>query len=294
MVSCSVCFSKNVSFDERGVYVCSNGHIVQSVDEELNEYDGSYGGLRKVSKIKLAKGEITNFPQAVSHVQAVILKASRKVVEFFSLGEFIIMDIKRMWALYLQRNRDLLLNVLYLEKNVLRETCGLSSILSFVFISLRENLIPLTETEVFKFFQSLNQDNFFLETYDKALPKALLPSLLSFEFVPFLKKIDQNASLLLGISYHVNQPPNITTLNNLIFKMNPNLLHCLNEPNIKKAIWKILKSPHKFYSDEIFFKRGPDKFFTFNHCCILLYPTYCKHYTDIFASSVLEGFKYNL
>src|SRR5262245_17289874 len=125
MVTCGVCLSSTVKFNERGLYVCSNGHIVNAVNEELNEYDGSYGGLRKISKTQLIKGEFVNSQKAVSSIQIAILNASRNVAEYFSLGEFVLLDVKRVWSLYLQRNRDLLLNVLYLEKNVLRETCSL-------------------------------------------------------------------------------------------------------------------------------------------------------------------------
>jgi hypothetical protein len=291
MVSCSVCLSKDVRVNERGLYICSNNHVVQSIHEELNEYDGSYGGLRKVSKFIQTKKE-TNTPQAISVIQTLILTTSRKVIEYFSLSEFILQDIKHIWALYLQRNRDLLLNLLYLDKNSLRETCSLSSILSFIFISLQENLIPLTRMEIFKFFQTLDQGDFFLSSYEKMFPKSMLPSILSLEYGTFSKKIDQNANLLLGIRHYENQSLNVITLNNLIHKMNPRLLHCLNESNFKKTAWKILKSPHKFYSEEIFFWQKLDKLFTFKHRCISLYPAHCKHYTDIFAYSILEEFKY--
>lgn len=289
MKICNICLSKNIKSDRRGIIVCENGHVVELEIEELNEYDGSYGALRKISKAKnLISKNNRNSTIIITEIQNLLYFILNSTIEYYSLQQTILFDTKKIWCIYIQRNWNLVSNLFFLSKTTIKESFSLNILLSLIFIVLRENKVPISDELFFNNLEFLLKNKYDLDSLKKKLPKSLIDSFLYFNFSSFRRK---NVSLymnLLGKKYSNPLIHDVISFwNKFYYDLQPSTLIFLKKQNFKGLFRTMIKS--SVINSSTYFWDNPFVTITFsNKKNIIFYQTYCKHFIEPFVLNFLN------
>lgn len=284
-LKCNVCGSLTIRPDKRGIFKCENGHTVITQEDELNEYDGSYGALRKLSRQQKVYKKQENVQRKVlvyhQHILRVLV---RLCIDEYFFPPQVELYLRNLWSLFLIRNYSALYSSV-LSRALIRENFDLASTISLFIVVIYEFSIPISETTIMNLVYSLMESSNILGLFDEmSLPATLKDSMTVLDFALCLKKVTIYNHLLLGKPMAIVKAVQLTSTWNMFVESNipiyPKSVKFLNKLDFDHLFWfLLLYFPKKFSSELLFWSRNIYHMsHSLNTRYINFYPRYCNHF----------------